>query len=142
MLLKEETIVHVVKLVTTEDQIILVGSLQKITKVLPYSVGCSLIPARGFRRLLCRQNFDKVFGKIVEFVTSINMAMQRSAVELCQDIDPAQPRIQAVADWYINQAIFARERYRGLCTILCKREQAGSRTTTHDDGERFILRGI
>src|SRR5262252_6283110 len=142
MLLKQETIVHVVKLVTTQDQIVLVGSLQKITKVLPYSVGCSLIPARGFRCLLRGKNLDKVFGKIVEFVTRINMAMQRSAIELCQDIDPAQPRIQAVADRYINQAIFARERYRGFCTIFCQREQSRSCTTTHDDGERFVLKGV
>jgi hypothetical protein len=35
------------------------------------------------------------------------VAMKRHAVELRQHIDRAEPGIQAITDWDINQAIFS-----------------------------------
>ncbi len=68
------------------------------------------------------------------------MAMQRRTVELGQNIYAPELGIEAVTDRYINQSIFARQGHRWLCAILGKGKQACSRSTSHDDGECFILK--
>ena len=84
MLSQEQAVIHLVKLVAAEDQIVVIRTFKKITKVLTHGIGRALVPAGGFRRLLSGQNFYKVSREIVKLITSINVSMQRSTVELRQ----------------------------------------------------------
>jgi len=45
-----------------------------------------------------RQDIDETAREMIELVTRLDMAVQRHAVELRQDIDGAQTGVQAVAD--------------------------------------------
>jgi hypothetical protein len=103
-------------------------------------VGRALVPLRTFGCLLCGQNVDEAAGKIIEFIARLNVAMQRHAVELGQNINRTQSRVKAVADRDINQAILAAEGNGWFCSVFCQREEPRSRPAAHDNGERSLRR--
>jgi hypothetical protein len=80
-------IVHPVKLVAAQNDIVIDRTFEEIPKVLPDGVGCSLIPLRSLGRLLRRKNFDETRSKIVELEAGVYMPVQRHAVELGEHID-------------------------------------------------------
>ena len=132
--------IHPVKLVATENQIKFDRLLQEIAQVLAHRVRRPLIPLRPFRSLLGRQNVHKTARKMVEFVARLNMAMQRHAVKLRQDIDRAQSRVQAVADRDVDDPILATDRYRRLGAVFGQWKQACPRPATHNDGQGPLRR--
>src|ERR1700751_5157691 len=79
--------IHSVKLVATQDEVVIVRPLEEVAHVLPHRVGCSLIPLRAGGRLLRGKNVHKAARKIIELVAGLDVPMQRHAVELSQDID-------------------------------------------------------
>src|SRR5204862_8086170 len=105
--MQERAKIHPVKLVAAQNQIKLERSLKEVTHVLPHGIGGALVPLRTFGRLLGRQNIDEAAGKIVELVARLNVAMQRHGVELREQIDRAQPGVQAVTVRDIDQPIFS-----------------------------------
>ena len=66
--------------------------------------------------------------------------MQRHAVELRQNVDRAQPRVETVADRNIDQPIFAAERHRRFGAIFGQRKQPRPGAAAHDDGKRALSR--
>src|SRR6266480_1898398 len=116
--MQERAKIHPVKLVAAENQIKLERSLEEVAHVLPYGIGRALVPLRTFGRLLRRQNIDEAAGKIVELVARLNVAMQRHGVELGEQIDGAQPGVQAVTDRDVDQPIFSAEWHGRLCAVL------------------------
>ena len=64
--------------------------------------------------------------------------MQRSGVELRQQINPSQPGIDAIGDRNIDQSIFPGERHGGFCALLRQREKPRARTAAHDDGQHRV----
>src|SRR6266436_1249907 len=105
---------------------------------MPNRVGSSLIPLRAGRRLLRRENVDEAGRKIVEFVTGLDVPMQRHAVELRKHIDRAQAGVQAIADWNIDDPIFSTERHGRFGAILRQRKQPRAGATAHDDCKRSL----
>jgi hypothetical protein len=69
------------------------------------------------------------------------VTMQRGTVELRQNIDPSESGIETVANWYIDQSIFASQRDRWFCTIFGQRKKTCSGSASHDDGECSDLQG-
>ena len=64
--------------------------------------------------------------------------MQGHRVVLRQHIDRAQARVEAVADWNIDQPIFAAQRYSWLRTVFCQWKQTRPGAAAHDNGERVL----
>ena len=122
VLVQKRAQIHPVKLIATQDKIVIVRAFQKVSHVLANGVGRALVPLRTLGGLLRRQNIDKTPRKIVELVARLDMSMQRHAVELRQDIDRTQSRIQAVTDRDIDQPIFSAQRHRRLRAILGQRK--------------------
>src|SRR5437588_11260031 len=101
---QELTKIHAIQLIAAQDQVVIVGPLQKIPHVLPDGVSRSLVPLRAFGSLLCRQHIDEAAGEVIELVARLYVAMKRHAVELGQVVDRTKTRVQAVADGNIDQA--------------------------------------
>src|SRR5262249_50720449 len=99
--------------------VIIKRTLKEIAHVLPHGVSGSLVPLRTGGRLLSSENVDKATREIIELVTVLNMPMQRHAVELGQHINRAQPGVQTIADWDIDDAILAAERHGRFSAVLC-----------------------
>src|SRR5205823_5050490 len=138
VLMQERAKIHPVKLVAAENQIKLERSLEEVTHVLPHGVGGSLVPLRPFGRLLGRQDIDETPGKIVELVARLNVAMQRHGVELREQIDRAQPGVQAVTDRDIDQPIVEGSR----CITLKFRDGIPRLTlgmTEHRNGGKYAI---
>src|SRR5437667_2542132 len=127
-----------IPLMTAQDYVKSERPLEEIAHVLPHRIGSPLIPLRAGGRLLSRKNIYKAARKIVELVAGLNMSMQRHGVELRQQIDRAQPGVQAVADRNINNAILAAERNSRFSAIFCEGEQTRARTAAHDDRQRSL----
>src|ERR1700746_2410468 len=116
--------IHSVKLVATQDEVVIVRPLEEVAHVLPHGVGSSLIPLRAGGRLLRGENVYKAARKIIELVAGLDVPMQRHAVELSQDIDRPQLGVQTIADGDVDDAIFAAERHRRFGAILLEGKQA------------------
>ena len=140
MLMEQSAEIHPVKLIAAENDVVIERPLQEVAHVLAHRVRRSLIPLRAFRGLLGRQDVDEAARKIIEFVTRLDVAMQRHAVELGQDIDRAQPGVEAVADRNIDDPILAADRHRRLRPIFGQWKQARSGATPHDDGQSPLRR--
>src|SRR5437588_9851 len=119
--MQKRTKIHPVELIAAQNEIELKRALEEVAHVLPNGVGCALIPLRTLRCLLGGQNIDEAAGKIIEFIAGLDVAMQRHAIELGQDINRTQPRIQAVADWDVDEAILAPQGHGWFCSIFSQR---------------------
>jgi len=107
-----QAIVENAKVIAGKDQhLIHIPTLQKLF-VLPHRIGRALKPARAVGCLLGSQHFHKPTAKIAgEVVGAAEVAVQRLAVELGENINLVDARINAVADWYIDESVFAPEGY-------------------------------
>src|SRR5690606_10571054 len=76
-----------------------------------------------------------------EVIRRLDMAMERRRIELRQDEDPVDLRIDAVADRDIDEAILARERHRWLRTLLREGMKASASAAAHDDGKHAFWIG-
>jgi len=72
---------------------------------------------------------------MVEFVRLRNMPVERSGIELGQEINSAQAGVDAVGNGDIDEAIFTGERDSGFGAFFCERKQPCSLAPTHDNGE-------
>ena len=93
MRLQQVSVIHAVKLIAAQDQIMFIRPLQKVVEVLAHRIRRALVPAGPLGRLLSGQNLDKAFSKAVEFV-----AVQGLAVKLRQNVDLAKTAVEAIAD--------------------------------------------
>ncbi len=118
VLVQQRAKIHPVQLIAAQNQIIIERALEEVAHVLPDRVGRALIPLRARRRLLRRKNIDETAREIVELVARLDMSMQRHAVELRQHVNRAQPRVEAIADRDIDDAIFSAEGHRRFRTVL------------------------
>ena len=82
-------IIHPVKLVAAQDDEIFAAVLEKISQVLPHCIGCALIPPCPLGSLLGGENLNEAGSEVVEFVALVDMAVERSAVELGEDVNTA-----------------------------------------------------
>src|SRR5579872_3638918 len=98
MLLQDFPEIHAVELVARQDHDVFVIVLQKIPQVLPDGISRSLVPTRPTRRLLGGEDLHKAARESIKRVTLVNVAMQRRGVKLCENINVADVRIDAVAD--------------------------------------------
>ena len=87
--------------------------------------------------MLGREDLDEARGEVVELVARIDVPVQRRAVELGENVDPAESGIETVADREIDQPVFAAQRDRGFGSLFRQRKKACSRAPAHDDGESF-----
>ena len=90
---------------------------------MPDGICGALIPMRSLGRLLSRQNLNEAWCEIVEFVSVIDMLVQRHAVELGEHVNRANVGVQAVADGDINERVLATKRHGGLGPFLGQGEE-------------------
>ena len=69
-------VVHPVKQVAAQNDIVIDRTFEKVAEVLPEGVRGSLVPMRSLGRLLCSQNLDEAWREIVELVGVIDMLVQ------------------------------------------------------------------
>ncbi|MNC96273.1 hypothetical protein D3C83_136050 [compost metagenome] len=62
----------------------------------------------------------------------VDVPVQRSSQELGQQVDAVVPGIKAVADRYIHQAVFARQRHGRFATFLGQRVKPRAAAPAHD----------
>ena len=138
VLLEDLAKIHLVELIAGKNDSELVRIGGKVIEVLPHRVGRALIPIHAVGALLRRENLDESGGEGVEPIALLDVPVEGSTVELCEQEDPAQVRIEAIGDRYVHQTILAREGDRRFGPILGEREEPRARTTPHDHGENIM----
>jgi len=138
VLLDDPAHVDPIKLIAAQDQ----GQIEvlghQVQLVLPDSVGGPLIPRVVGEGLLGGEDLDEPVGVLVELVGLRDVPVQRGRVELSEQVDPLQPRVDAVGDRDVHQAILASQRHRRFGALLGQREQARALPTAHNDGQHVI----
>lgn len=133
VLLDELLEVHPIELVAREDEVEVVFLGVEVLEVLADGVGSALIPLLAHFRLLGGEDIHAATAKGVEFVTVLDVAVEGGGIELSEDEDAVEPRVYAIADGDINEAVFASEGYGWLATGLGEGVKAGAATATHDN---------
>src|SRR5260370_7839462 len=86
--------------------------------------------------LVGRQNVKKAAGEMVELIGLRNVPVQRSRVELGQQVNTPQAGINAVGDWDVDEAIFPGERDGGFGAFFGEREEAWALGVAPDSRRR------
>ena len=131
-------VVHPVELVAREDEHQAVAVRVDVHQVLPHGVGRALVPVGAVGALLGREDLDEAGREGVEPVALLDVAVERAAVELGEQEDPAEVGVEAVADGDVDQPVLAGERHRGLGAVLGQREEAGPGAAAHDDRDDVV----
>src|SRR5262249_50787987 len=110
-----------------------------IANVLADGVGGPLVPVGGFVRLLGGQDLDKAAAKGVELVGVGDVAVQAYAQELCEKINRVAAAVDAVADGYVDQAVFAGDRDRRLAAQHGQGKEPRTAAAAQNQTQHFVL---
>jgi len=113
--------VHAVELVPGEDQDQVVGILAEVDQVPAHGVRRALVPVEALLGLLGREDVDKPPAEGVELVGALHVAVQRRRIELREQENPVNVRVDAVADRNVHQPVFAGEGHRRLAAFIGQR---------------------
>ena len=137
MFLDQFAQVHPIQLVAAQDEQVVEVMVHEVDEVFAHRVRRAFIP-RGIReRLLRRENLHEPGGKLVELIRPRNVAVQRGGVKLRQDVDAAEPGIDAVRDRDVHDAVFAGERHGRLGAVFSERKQSRPLAAAHDDTQHL-----
>jgi len=131
-------VIHGVQMIAGQDQYIRCAGSANLEKLLAHGVGGALIPVGAARRLLCRQDLHISVMEIVEVIGLGDVAMQGDRVELGENRDLVDARIDAVADGYVNQTIFAGDWHRGFGTLFGQRVKSPTHATAQDNRQDVL----
>src|SRR5262249_15104486 len=124
--IQQLVVIHTVKLIAGQDQLIIVFATRESMQMLPDCVCRSLEPIWIGHRLFGREYFDKTFGKRVEPIGIRDVTVQRGRVELRHHKDLLQPGIQTIADRHVDETVLATQGNSRFRAILREREQTFS----------------
>jgi hypothetical protein len=126
-------IIHAVELIAAENDEVIVRTLEEIAHVPSDGVGRALVPMSAAGSLLGRQHLHEGPGELVELIGRGDVPDERGAVKLREHVHLPEPRVDAVGNGDIDDAIFAGKRDSGLRPVLCKREETAAGAASHDD---------
>ena len=132
MLPQNAAVIHSVKLIAAEDDIVIDLPLEEVAEVLPDRVGCSLIPLRSLGSLLRGEDLHEARCEIVELETGIDMPVQRHAVELGEHVDAANAGVETIAYRNVDQPVLAAKRHRRLGAFLRQGKEPGAGAAPHN----------
>jgi hypothetical protein len=129
------TVVHLVDVISGQDQHVLGSIAPDQGEVLEHRVGGALVPV--FTDLLLRrQDVDELVETAVEKApAALQVLDQALCLVLRGDTDAADAGIDAVRQREVDDAEFAAEGYRRLRTRVGELHQAAAAPTGEDDGE-------
>src|SRR5207253_9783694 len=110
----ELIVVHPVEMIAREDEVMLRLVLREVPRRLTNGVRGSLKPVRVVRCLLSGEDLDKALREAVEPIRQRNVTIERRGIELRQDVDAPDVRVQAITDRNVDETVLAADRHRGL----------------------------
>src|SRR2546422_9226218 len=101
-------------MVPRQKEVLIDIPLRKYPQILAHSVRRAFKPTRAVRRLLGGEDFDKALreASACQGVGTRNMPIERGGVELRQDVNAVDLRVDTVADRNVDQAILGAQGHR------------------------------
>src|SRR3954467_14141496 len=130
--------VHQVELIAREDEDLRRIEFEQPEEGLAHGVGRPLIPVAPFERLLGRQDVDETVAEGAEAVGLRDVAVQAGAVELGDDEDAVDPRVQAIADRDVDQPELPSHRHGRLRAVGGERPEAGPLPPSENGCDDFL----
>ena len=116
--LEHLTQVHLIELITREDGDVRSVVAGKVLDALAHSIGGALEPIHPVVGLFGSQDIHKSAIEHVELVGLDDVLVERGGVELCEDKDFVDVRVQTIADRDVYDPVFAGKGPRGLAALL------------------------
>ena len=104
----------------------------KVDEVSSHRIRSALVPIVTMLGLFGRQYFDKTFPKAIKPISILNMSVKRCGIELAKQLNAIVARIEAVADRYVDQPVFACKRDGGLATQFRQWIETRTSATSHN----------
>ena len=128
--IKHHLIIHFVNMVAAQNQHIVRVIIFHISQILIYSIRCTCIPLTAGTLLIWRQNRNSTYITIqIPRNTNANVCIQAQRLILCQHADGIYSRINAIAQWKIDNTVLPTKRYRWFSNISSQNPQPGSLST-------------
>ena len=132
-------VVHPVKMIAREDQIVVGVVAHEVPRGLSHRVGRALKPVRVVGGLLGRENLDEPGAEQIHPVRLGDVAVERRRVELREDEDASNVGMQAIADRNVNQPVLAADWHSWLGPMLGQRKEARTLAAAEDQSEHFVV---
>ena len=129
--------VHAVELIARENQIVVGVEPGEMADGLTDRVGGPLIPVRVVGRLFGREDFHESLTEQVHPIGLADVAVERRRIELRQDEDPPDIRVQAVADRDVDEPVLPADRARPAWSGAASAERGASPAAAENEGENF-----
>jgi hypothetical protein len=100
-------VIHAIEMVSCQDQDILRAGGLDFEQLLADRICGALVPGGALGSLFRRPDLHPTGVKHVEVISQGNVPVERDRIELGQDRHPINPRIDAVADRDVNEAILS-----------------------------------
>lgn len=132
--------IHLVELVAGEYEVVEVFSLVTLEMVHVFSHGIrgSLIPASSGICLFGGEDVDETLPERIEFIGLLDMFVERSRVELGEQVYVVISRIYAVAYRNVHEPVLPRERNRRLAAVFCQGIEARPAPAAHDYADYVV----
>ena len=137
----EGLVVHAVKVITGEDDVLVALGLAEEPEVLAHRIRGALEPVLVDRALLRSEHLDEplaVANANVAVVRLGEVAVQRSRVKLREAVNLVDVGVDAVGDGDVDEAVVRAEGNRGLRAGLRQGVQTRARATTEDDRQDVV----
>lgn len=127
--------IHPVEMIAGEDQVIACLVAHEVAHRLAHGVRRALKPVGPVGRLLGREDLDEPVGEVIEPVRLRDVAVERRGVELRQDEDAPEFRVQTVGNRDVDQPVLPADRHGRLRPHVRQREQARAAPATENQRE-------
>ena len=104
-------------MIAGQNEVLIDIPLREDPQILAHGVRRAFEPTRAVRRLLGGQHFDKSLREAGtgQGVGARDMPVERGRVELRQDVNAVDLRVDAVTDRNVDQAILGAQGHRRFC---------------------------
>ena len=118
--------IYAVQLVAGQHHDVFRIAFKEVTKPLTNGIRSALKPLFRTGCLLGGQDAYGALREGIEAIGSLDVPVERLAVELRQNVDVPNAAVDAVADGYVDQTVFPRDRNRRLGPLRGQRHETAA----------------
>jgi hypothetical protein len=133
-------IIHAVQMIARQDQRVFRGSRADFVDLLAHGIRGALVPFGMAHGLLGGPDLHPAGMEGVKLVGAGDVPVQADRVELRQHRDAVNARVDAVADWDVNQAVLAGHGYGRFGAHFGQWKQPAAAAASQDHCQNIIQR--
>src|SRR5580765_1587875 len=136
---KKFPVVHTVEMIAGKDQQRIDMPIAQVRQHLPHGVRCSLKPIGVVLGLFSGEHLDKASRETRKSIRPRNVPIERGRVELRQNKDLRDLRVDAIRHRHVDETICSPKRHRRFRTLARQREKPRTGTAAQNNRNYIVV---